>query len=90
MPNQIKYWESAQDGLEKLKFVTDGKMPKPGKGEVLVEIKAISLNYRDTEGNLGRKTLLLGVQLNAQLLIRSLIILYDYSRHGIIQSSQEL
>ncbi|KAL8294475.1 hypothetical protein RB597_007855 [Gaeumannomyces tritici] len=30
-------------------YLTDGPMPTPGENEVLVEIHAVSINYRDTE-----------------------------------------
>lgn len=46
---QIKQWESNQDGLDKL-VLKDASVGQPGKGEVLVEIHTVSLNYRDTEG----------------------------------------
>lgn len=44
-------WESSQDGLGNL-VQTTGPIPTPGKDEVLVEIHAVSLNYRDSEGEL--------------------------------------
>ena len=43
-------WETAQDGLDKLILREGVPVPEPGEGEVLVRIKAVSLNYRDTEG----------------------------------------
>lgn len=49
MAEQNRQWQTRQDGLEKL-VQTIGPVPKPGDGEVLVRIKAVSLNYRDTEG----------------------------------------
>lgn len=42
-------WQTRQDGLDKL-FSTTGPVPTPGDDEVLVKIKTVSLNYRDTEG----------------------------------------
>lgn len=44
-----KQWTTAQDGLENLKF-GETELPVPKDGEVLVKIKTVSLNYRDTEG----------------------------------------
>lgn len=46
---QVQKWQTLQDGLEKM-FRTSDPVPKPGRDEVLVKIKAVSLNYRDTEG----------------------------------------
>ena len=45
----FKQWTTAQDGLDKL-TLGDAKLPSPKDGEVLVKIRAVSLNYRDTEG----------------------------------------
>lgn len=52
MSNQdiMKQWVSTQDGLERL-TLEEVSIPEPGEGEVLVKIKAVSLNFRDTEGN---------------------------------------
>jgi hypothetical protein len=44
-------WISGMDGIEKIQLV-DTEMPKPGANQVLVKINTVSLNYRDTEGNL--------------------------------------
>lgn len=44
-----KQWTTAQNGLDSLKF-SEADVPKPGDGEVLVQIRAVSLNFRDTEG----------------------------------------
>lgn len=52
MTDAVKYvqkWTTRGDGLDNLSR-TSGPLPKPGKNEVLVEVKAVSLNYRDTEG----------------------------------------
>jgi hypothetical protein len=49
MAEQNRKWQTRQDGLEKV-FRASGTVPKPGAGEVLVRMKAVSLNYRDTEG----------------------------------------
>ncbi|OLN91629.1 Zinc-type alcohol dehydrogenase C1773.06c-like protein 2 [Colletotrichum chlorophyti] len=49
---EVQRWQTRQDGLDKL-FLTTGTFPKPGKGEVLVKINAVSLNYRDTEVAMG-------------------------------------
>lgn len=48
---KIRQWLTGQDGLEKLR-VEEADMPTPGEDEVLVEVRAVSLNYRDTEGML--------------------------------------
>ncbi|KAL8388909.1 hypothetical protein RB595_009012 [Gaeumannomyces hyphopodioides] len=45
---RVRRWETVQDGLDKI-YLTDGPMPTPGENEVLVEIRAVSINYRDTE-----------------------------------------
>ena len=44
-----KQWTTAQNGLDSLKF-SEAEVPKPKEGEVLVQIRAVSLNFRDTEG----------------------------------------
>ncbi|KAF2141326.1 uncharacterized protein K452DRAFT_251161 [Aplosporella prunicola CBS 121167] len=49
---EVKQWVTSQDGLDKLRQST-AAMPKPGKGEVLVEIRAVALNFRDTEVSMG-------------------------------------
>ena len=46
---EIQQWKTLQDGLDNV-FMTTTPMPKPGRDEVLVEIHAVSLNYRDPEG----------------------------------------
>lgn len=45
----VKKWVSNLKGLDAL-HQEEAPMPTPGKGEVLVEIRAVSLNFRDTEG----------------------------------------
>lgn len=48
----MERWVTEQDGLDKLRYLfhSSASMPRPGPNEVLVKIKAVSLNYRDTEG----------------------------------------
>ena len=74
---EIKQWESSQSGLDQLSLKT-AKVGKPGKGEVLVEIHTVSLNYRDTEGTLHRSPPLTG----------KLISFHRQSMHGSIQPPQ--
>ncbi|POS71562.1 alcohol dehydrogenase [Diaporthe helianthi] len=52
MTEQNRMWQTRQDGLDKV-FRAAGAVPKPAAGEVLVRIKAVSLNYRDTEVAMG-------------------------------------
>jgi NADPH:quinone reductase-like Zn-dependent oxidoreductase len=54
-PQKIKQWLTGQDGLDKLRL-DETECPTPGQDEVLVEIHAVSLNYRDTEGMLKHST----------------------------------
>lgn len=49
VPESTRQWTTGQDGLDKLQF-TEAKVPELKDGEVLVKVHAISLNYRDTEG----------------------------------------
>lgn len=51
----MEQWVTAQDGLDNLRhlFHASGSVPQPRKDEVLVRIKAVSLNYRDTEVAMG-------------------------------------
>lgn len=44
-------WNTAMDGVDKLKL-TSTDLPTPRDGEVLVQIRAVSLNYRDIQGKL--------------------------------------
>ncbi|KAL6901167.1 hypothetical protein GGI43DRAFT_369908 [Trichoderma evansii] len=43
-----KQWISKLDGIDKLEF-TEGEVPVPKDGEVLVKVHTVSLNYRDIE-----------------------------------------
>ncbi|KAF2274031.1 NAD(P)-binding protein, partial [Westerdykella ornata] len=52
LPKTIRQWVTGQDGLNNLRM-EEVELPKPGEDEVLVEIKAVSLNYRDTEVSMG-------------------------------------
>lgn len=52
LPKKIKQWVTGQDGLDKLR-IEEVDLPSPGQDEVLVEVHAVSLNYRDTEGLFG-------------------------------------
>lgn len=45
----VKKWISPLKGIDSLSQ-TEAPMPTPGPSEVLVEIRAVSLNYRDVEG----------------------------------------
>lgn len=49
MADRNRKWQTRQDGLDKV-FQVSSAVPKPRAGEVLVRVKAVSLNYRDTEG----------------------------------------
>lgn len=55
MAGQNRQWQTRQDGLDKI-YQTSGPVPNPGDGEVLVRIKTVSLNYRDTEGKHQNRT----------------------------------
>ncbi|RMJ04683.1 hypothetical protein CDV36_014643 [Fusarium kuroshium] len=46
--SEITQWQTRQDGLNNLVLGT-APLQSPQRGEVLVEIKAVSLNYRDLE-----------------------------------------
>ena len=48
----MKQWITNQDGLEKVKLVEVPMPEDPKEGEVLVKINSVSLNFRDTEGDL--------------------------------------
>ncbi|KAF2744700.1 NAD(P)-binding protein [Sporormia fimetaria CBS 119925] len=52
LPAKVKQWVTKQDGLDKLRL-QEVEMPSVGEDEVLVEISAVSLNYRDTEVAMG-------------------------------------
>ncbi|KAL0472148.1 alcohol dehydrogenase [Neurospora intermedia] len=45
---EVQQWHTFEDGFDNLTRGT-APMPTPGQDEVLVQIKAVSLNYRDTE-----------------------------------------
>ncbi|KAJ5121736.1 hypothetical protein N7526_008673 [Penicillium atrosanguineum] len=45
----IQQWVTPLEGLDSLRQ-TEAPMPTPGPGQVLVEVHAVSLNYRDVEG----------------------------------------
>jgi hypothetical protein len=47
--SSIQQWTTALKGLDSLQL-SEAAKPTPAKGEVLVEIRAVSLNYRDYEG----------------------------------------
>lgn len=51
MSSTIQQYTTRLDGIDNLQKV---EVPRsaPGPGEVLVRIKAVSLNYRDAEGKL--------------------------------------
>ncbi|KAF1935928.1 alcohol dehydrogenase [Clathrospora elynae] len=51
-PQQVRRWLTGQDGLDKLRM-DEVECPTPGEDEVLVEVHAVSLNYRDTEVAMG-------------------------------------
>lgn len=72
---QVQKWQTKLDGLENL-FRATSAMPKPGKGEVLVKISAVSLNYRDTEGRF------------FTLLARIIMAAHTHSHHGSLQPPQ--
>lgn len=46
----IQQWVTPLEGLDSLRQ-TEAPMASPGQGEVLVEVHAVSLNYRDVEGS---------------------------------------
>lgn len=48
-PDKMKQWTTGLDGIDKLQM-EEADVPSPGEGEVLVKIHAVSLNYRDKEG----------------------------------------
>lgn len=52
----VRQWITPLRGIDSL-HQTEVPMPSLGASEVLVEIRAVSLNYRDVEGeyNLGLK-----------------------------------
>ena len=51
LPSEMQQWVTGQDGIKNLTLET-ASLPQPDEGEVLVKINAVSLNYRDTEGEI--------------------------------------
>ncbi|KAL4958299.1 hypothetical protein BDW69DRAFT_77500 [Aspergillus filifer] len=51
----IQQWTTSLEGIDSLKL-TEAPKPTAGEGEVLVEIRAVSLNYRDFEVTSGEYT----------------------------------
>lgn len=51
-PQKVQQWLTGQDGLDQLRL-GEAACPTPGEDEVLVEIRSVSLNYRDTEVCMG-------------------------------------
>lgn len=47
---EVQRWVTRQDGVDNL-FRDKAPLSRPGRGEVLVKINAVSLNYRDVEGS---------------------------------------
>jgi NADPH:quinone reductase-like Zn-dependent oxidoreductase len=43
-----RQWESSLDGISKLKL-SETLIPLPARGEVLVKVNSVSLNYKDGE-----------------------------------------
>lgn len=55
MKSSMNRWEISSPGLEQL-TLREVSMPMPGRGEILVKVEAVSLNYRDSvivEGGMG-------------------------------------
>jgi NADPH:quinone reductase-like Zn-dependent oxidoreductase len=50
----VQQWITPLKGIDSLSQ-TEAPMPAPGPSEVLVEIRAVSLNYRDVEGKSSAK-----------------------------------
>lgn len=50
---KMRAWVSEQPGHEKLELL-EREIPKPGRGQVLIKLRAASLNYRDTAVISGR------------------------------------
>ena len=48
MKMKTKQWETGLDGIQNLKFV-ERSIAQPADDEILVKIKAVSLNYKDGE-----------------------------------------
>jgi len=49
LPTVQRQWQlpSAGAGLDALRVVSDASVPRPARGEVLVRVRATSVNYRD-------------------------------------------
>lgn len=86
MAEQNRQWQTRQDGLDKI-FQTTGPVPKAGDGEVLVRIKTVSLNYRDTEGEAAHPGTQADVATDFVLAIKSADPLPSVDGH--VQPSQE-
>lgn len=54
----VQQWVTPLEGLNSLRR-SEAPMPTPGKGQVLVEVHAVSLNYRDVEGGCSSLNLIL-------------------------------
>ena len=51
---KMKQWVTNQNGLDQLELMEVPAPERLGDDEVFVKINAVSLNYRDTEGELRR------------------------------------
>lgn len=60
----VQQWITPLKGLDSLSR-TEAPMPTPGPSEVLVEIRAVSLNYRDVEGEFKSPTARLMLMLDS-------------------------
>lgn len=49
---KMKQWVTTQNGLDQLELMEVPAPERLGDDEVFVKINAVSLNYRDTEGEL--------------------------------------
>jgi NADPH:quinone reductase-like Zn-dependent oxidoreductase len=52
LPTERRQWLTTQSGISNL-ALSNSPLPVPGQGEVLVQIHAVALNYRDTEVIMG-------------------------------------
>ena len=62
----VQQWITPLKGIDSLSQ-TEAPMPAPGPSEVLVEIRAVSLNYRDVEGKSPAKNKSVGHMLTKSL-----------------------